>query len=196
MKNKTVKRILTMLFVSAVGISFAACSKKQESETTAETPVETSSETSEESSEEASAETGIPNPWQTFETKKSAEEYAGFAIEVPEAVSDNCKAASFSVMNGDKKLLQVVYQDGDYEIVVRKSQDVGQDVSGVYGLELAETTQRNGVEMKTYNAPEISDTPDAVLTVFDYNGYAWSLYAQNGYPKGIADEFLNAVFQD
>lgn len=170
------KKLLTMALCLMTVLSLVGCGAKQEAQ--------------------ASGELQIQNPWKTFENLADAEEYAGFALGMPETVSDTYKAVSYSVMAGENSLLQVVYQDGEYEVVVRKSQDVGQDISGVYGLEKEETVERNGVTVKICRPVDNAETENAVLEIFDYAGFAWSLYAPNGYWGDSGEDFLIAVFND
>lgn len=170
------KKLLTMAICFMIVLPLVGCAAKQEPQ--------------------VSGELQIQNPWKNFENLEEAEKYAGFKLGIPETVSDTYKAVSYSVMAGESSLLQVVYQDGEYEVIVRKSQDVGQDISGVYGLENEETVERNGVTIKICRPADNAETPDAVLAVFDYAGFAWSVYAPNGYWGDSGEEFLIAVFND
>ena len=168
------KRIIVLLMSATLAFVLTACGAKAEPQTPSEVQ--------------------IINPWQTFGDRKSAEEQAGFALAMPETVADTYKTVSYSVLNDDKPILQVEYQDGDYTVEIRKSRSVGQDISGVYGLENAETLERNGVTIRIYRPSDDSETPNAVLTLIDYNGFAWSIYAPNGYWGDSGEDFLNAIF--
>ena len=135
---------------------------------------------------------GIANPWQTFETLAEAEAAAGFKLGMPETVG-SYKVSAYRVMNGEKPLFEVIYTDGDQKIDARKSQGEGQSISGVYGLGSAETAEIKGVSVKTSRASDKSETPNAVLTEFDFDGCSWSVYAPGGWSDETRAAFLSAI---
>ena len=167
------KRIIAFVISIFMVFSFAACGAKPEPQ--------------------AAPGAQIANPWLTFETLQSAEEKAGFALGMPEVISDSYEAVSFCVLNSEDPILQVVYQDDDLSVEVRKAPGAGQDISGVYGFEEADSSDRNGVTVKTYWPADQSETPNASVTTFDYNDFSWSLYAPNGYWGDSCVEFLTAI---
>lgn len=135
----------------------------------------------------------IANPWQSFATLSDAEAAAGFPLGMPETIAESYKVSSFRVMHDPQPLLEVVYHDESYEVAVRKAPGEGQDISGVYGFAPADTGSRNGITIEFYRPAGQSETQDAVITKFDFDGYSWSLYAPNGYWGDSCEDFLNAV---
>ena len=170
------KRLMTVFAILVLVFALSACVSKTE--------------------KQASTEDQIPNPWHSFETLKSAEEYAGYELGIPETIADTYKAVSYSVMDGEKTILQVHYQDEDFEVIIRKSRDVGQDISGVYGFTKTDISEYEGTMIQFYRPSDKSETPNAVLNIFDYNGFAWSIYAQNGFWGDSGRDFLIAVFEE
>lgn len=135
----------------------------------------------------------IANPWQSFDSLEEAEKAAGFTSEMPEVIADTYKATAFQVMQGENPLLEIIYQDDEFEVYVRKALGEGQDISGVYGFDLADTLDRNGVKVNYFRPTEKSDTPNSVVTEFDCGGYSWSFFAPKGYWGDSGEDFLNAV---
>ena len=143
---------------------------------------------------EDSSALNMANPWKTCGSLKDAEELAGFELGMPEQIAGSYRAEEFSVMNGELTILQVVYRDDDITVTVRKAPGAGQDISGVYGFEKVADADRNGVAIEVYWPADTSEMPNASLTIFDLDGYSWSLYAPKGYWGDSCDDFLRAVF--
>ncbi len=137
----------------------------------------------------------VMNPWQSFDTLAEAEESAGVALGMPETIAGTYKAVSFRVLTGDKPMLEVIYEDADCRVTVRKVKGKGREISGVYGFEHTETVKRGGAKIKTYRPLGDAENPNAVLHTFDYDGCSWSLYAPEGYSGDSCEDFLNAVFE-
>lgn len=125
------------------------------------------------------------NPWVSHNTLAEAERAAGFPLSMPEEIG-NFRAASFRVMNG--RLLEVIYRNGDSEVILRKQAGEGQDLSGVYEAFEKETVYQTG---SSWIISRIWDT--TILDLVDSDGYSWSLYAPGGYPGDSHGCFLNAL---
>lgn len=165
------KRAFLLTLCLVIGLTFIGCGKSDAPQNTAQ----------------------LANPWQSFDSLDEAETDVGFALEMPQVIAGSYTASAFRVMHGEKSLLEVIYQDEDFEVVIRKAQGEGQDISGVYGFELTGTNERNGVEVGYYRPAGESETPNAVVIEFDCDGFSWSAYAPKGYWGDSCEDFLNAV---
>lgn len=134
---------------------------------------------------EASQTVQLANPWRSFATLGEAETAAGITFSVPEKV-ETFHAESFRVMNG--QLLEAVYQDGDYEVIVRKQLGEGQDISGVFETFATETVYQTG---NSWIITRVSEKK--MLDMIDSGGFSWSVYAPNGYPGDAHGDFLDVI---
>ena len=73
----------------------------------------------------------IGNPWSEWTSLKEAEHAAGFPLHLPETIADTYTALHYRTMDGDMKLLEVVYSDSEDEVTIRKAKGEDQDISGV-----------------------------------------------------------------
>ena len=119
------------------------------------------------------------NPWKSFETMKEAEEAVGFSFGLSENILESYQAVSFRAMNGE--LMEVLYQNGDFEVCVRKKVGAGEDISGDYNK--YDTTSETKVNDATITYYRNEKTP-AQRHVISYQEFSWSLVAPNGYPEG------------
>lgn len=70
----------------------------------------------------------IPNPWKDYESLKDAQDAAGFKVKLPKKISGYKKSVIQAI---DKEMLQVFYEKGDAEILIRKAPEAqGKDISG------------------------------------------------------------------
>lgn len=128
----------------------------------------------------------IANPWKSFDTLAEAEAAAGLDFPIPETVSDSYRAETFRVMNGE--LLEVIYRDGDLEVVARMQSGEGQDLSGVYeSFVFTETWGEKGASVT------LKHTKDGCLMLISRDDASYSLYAPKGFAGDSAEDFLNAV---
>lgn len=128
----------------------------------------------------------IGNPWVDYDTLNEAEEACGFNSPLPLTVAGSYTAQSFRVMNGE--LLEVVYRDGEFEVMVRICPGENQDISGVY--EEADTVEEMSVNGITVTVKNIDCS---VLHLISADGCSYCLYAPNGYQDSAAMEFLNFI---
>lgn len=70
----------------------------------------------------------IPSPWKDYESLKDAQDAAGFKVKLPKKISGYKKSVIQAI---DKEMLQVFYEKGDAEILIRKAPEAqGKDISG------------------------------------------------------------------
>lgn len=122
------------------------------------------------------ANTGMQNPWNYFDSLSEAEDAAGFSLDLPEVIDDSYKATAFGVMDGEMVILEVVYENKNAEVIVRKARGEGNDISGVYGDCEA-------------------DVAEEMLLKMDYDGYSWSFYAPEPLEEGGFEQFTEALYE-
>jgi len=126
------------------------------------------------------------NPWKEYASLAEAEDAVGFTLDLPEDVG-GYEATTFRVMGG--ALLEVTYQKGDTQVVVRKQAGEGEDLSGVY---------------ETFRDVSSFDYFDGVITqkrrrdchvmLIDKGGYSHSFY----FPTEWVEEytaFIDVMFE-
>ena len=137
----------------------------------------------------------IGNPWSEWTSLKEAEHAAGFPLHLPETIADSYTALHYRTMDGDMKLLEVVYSDSEDEVTIRKAKGEDQDISGVYGYDQCETQEWNNGEPVTFcTTTETADKVHPVRILLSHDGYSWSIYAPNGFEGNSYQGFLNAIF--
>ena len=132
--------------------------------------------------------TAIGNPWSDWETLKEAEDTVGFSFGLPEIIADSYEAVAFRTLNGE--LIEVIYQDEDLEVRVRKQKGEGQDISGDYtDYETVTEGQFGDGLITTYH----NSGDHAVKQTISAHEYSLSLTAPNGYWGDSNADFLNAI---
>ena len=127
----------------------------------------------------------IGNPWKTYDTLAEAEKTAGFEFGIPETVLDYT-ACVFRVMSDS--LIEVRYQCGDLEVLVRKQAGEDQDISGDYTQYTSETvTDLEGGWVK------VRTDGTAVSALISYSGYSWSIYSAEGLSDEAQNCFISAI---
>ena len=167
--KKTIVIILFCLIVSSV---FIGCEQRAVAQ-------ETISQT-----------TAIGNPWSDWVTLEEAEDAVGFSFELPETIAGSYEAIAFRTLNDE--LIEVIYQDEDWEIRVRKQKGEGQDISGDYTQYDTITEAQFGEGLiTTYQ----NSNDNALRQMISCEGYTWSLTAPNGYWGDSNADFLNAILK-
>ena len=123
------------------------------------------------------------NPWQSYETLQEAQNAVGFSLGMAEDL-DGWQAVEFRVMNAS--LLELICQKEGRAVRLRKA--IGsEDISGDYN---------------TYESVTLAEYPNASVTLRDNKGilvftdeYSWSVYCEDGFAEGEAEQFLNAILQ-
>lgn len=70
----------------------------------------------------------IPSPWKDYESLRDAQDAVGFKVKLPKKISGYKKSVIQAI---DKEMLQVFYEKGDAEILIRKAPEAqGKDISG------------------------------------------------------------------
>ena len=144
-------------------------------------------------SEQAYAE--LTNPWDEWKTLEEAEKAVGFEFGLPTVMTDSYKAESFKTLNDE--LIEVVYRDDDYEVIVRKQKGEGQDISGDYN----EYLEHGNHERSGATIEQICGLPDKEpfypgKTLISYDGFSWSLVAPKGYWGDSQEDFFIAILND
>ena len=134
--------------------------------------------------------TAIGNPWSDWDSIEAAEAATGFPFGLPEVITDSYKAVTYRTMNNE--LIEVIYQDEDFEVRVRKQKGEGQDISGDYNSYDTFTEEKRNGGMVTTNQNTGNQT---VKQIISYNGYSWSITASNGFWGDSNADFLNAIFE-
>lgn len=168
------KKITLLFLLFAVLISGCAA-EAEPAETTAEGP----------------GNLQLGNPWSAYDTLEAAESASGLKWPLPETVAGSYQAESFRVMSGS--VLEVIYRDQNFEVVVRLTEGEGQDISGVYTAypKSERIEYDNGLLTVQYGAEDGS-----CLHLISGGGYSCSLYAPNGYWGDSCADFLNSAFRD
>ena len=132
--------------------------------------------------------TAIGNPWSDWASIEEAEAATGFAFGLPDVIADSYGAVAYRTLNHE--LIEVIYKDEDLEVRVRKQKGEGQDISGDYNsYDTFTEEKRNGGMVTTYQ----NSSTHAVKQIISYNGYSWSLTAENGFWGDSNADFLNAI---
>ena len=145
-------------------------------------------------SEQAYAE--LTNPWDEWKTLEEAEKAVGFEFGLPTVMTDSYKAESFKTLNDE--LIEVVYRDDDYEVIVRKQKGEGQDISGDYNEYLEHGNhERSGAGIEWFWGLSDNKTPfNPSKTLISYDGFSWSLVAPKGYWGDSQEDFFIAILKD
>ena len=118
----------------------------------------------------------IGNPWVEYDTLAEAEAAVGFSFPLEETVEGSYIAEAFRVCNGE--LLEVIYRDDTFKVIVRMKAGEHEDISGVYEefdhTEPFETEVASGVL-------KYDDGGYHQLKLMIFDGYSYSFYAPNGY---------------
>ncbi len=93
---------------------------------------------------EQGGQTQVANPFVTCETLDEAEKLAGFTITVPERI-ENSSERIFRAMEG--QLLEIIYMNGEEEIVRIRKAHGSDDISGDYN-QYTDTTELTVGEVK------------------------------------------------
>ena len=126
------------------------------------------------------------NPWTNYDTVAEAEEVAGFEFK---SIRD-AEINSTSVMKTDEiQLIQGTFYDGENEISVRKSTQLG-DNSGVYGEFVVEEIDRDGTSITLKGEGD-----KFFLAYWDKDGYSYSILCGTAVSKEILDTYINVVFE-
>jgi hypothetical protein len=115
-----------------------------------------------------------------------AEEVAGFEFKSIREAEIN----STDVMKTDDiQLIQATFYDGENEISIRKSTQLG-DNSGVYGDFVVEEIDRDDTVITLKG-----ESDKYFLAHWDKNGYSYSILCSTAVSKEILDTYINVVFE-
>ena len=132
----------------------------------------------------------IGNPWSDWDSIEEAESVIGFSFGLPEVIADSYTAVSIRTLNTE--LIEVVYRAESFEVCVRKQKGEGQDISGDYNnYETCTETDYNGGTITSYH----NSNNDAVKQLISYQGYSWSLVAQNGFWGDSNWDFVSKIWE-
>ena len=185
--RRTKMAVLGMMMV----LSMTACAGKAETksigaeitvqETTAEEMTTETVKADRGESEESMI--GMPNPYTDHGTLKEAEEDAGFKIQIPDEIR-GVKAVAFR--NLGTEMLEVIYYDGDAEVVRVRKGTGEDDISGDYNVyEIEEAVDVTGTQVTLKGSAD-----GYALAVWNEGGYA---YAVSVTKKITKDEILQIV---
>ena len=137
-------------------------------------------------SEAAQIQMQIANPWKSYDSMDAAKAASGLDFPLPDLVAEIYAAETYRVMNG--QLMEVVYRNGDDQVIVRMQTGEDQDISGVYGqADSTETTEIGGTTITT------TYMGTACIHLIYGNGTSFSLYAPNGYQGDACSIFLSYI---
>lgn len=132
----------------------------------------------------------LGNPWVSYETLTEAEAVVGFSLGLPETVAGSYQAESFRVMNG--QVLEVIYHDDSFRVIVRKTPGEGQDISGVYTEYAVVKSYEFDGGITTVKYTPGNEDP-SWLHLISVGGYSYSFYAPNGYWGDSNTDFLGPI---
>ena len=133
----------------------------------------------------------IGNPWSNWNTIEEAEAVVGFSFGLPEVIADSYSVVSIRTLNN--KLIEVVYQNGDFKVCVRKQKGEGQDISGDYNkYETCTVENYNGGTITNY----YNSNDNAVKQIISYKEYSWSLVALNGCGEASVWDFVSKIWEE
>lgn len=145
-------------------------------------------------SDPAPAETTIPtqqmqiaNPWKAYASIAEAEAATGLTFPLPDVVAGSYTAESFRVLNDS--LMEIIYLDNTFEIIVRMQAGEDLDLSGIYEtFKSTETIEINGATVT------VKTTEKGCLHLISKDGYSYSLYAPNHYWGDSNADFLSYIY--
>lgn len=141
--------------------------------------------------EQTSQTTMIGNPWSNCDSIEEAEAVVGFEFGLPEMIAGNYEAVTVHTLKNE--LIEVVYQAGDSKVCIRKQKGEGQDISGDYNT--YETSTESNHECGAVITESYNSSNSAIKQLVSYNGYSWSLVAQDGYLKDSQSDFMNQILE-
>ncbi len=134
----------------------------------------------------------IPNPIVYVDTIDEAIQKAGFEITVPDTIS-GYEMSSISVYELEEgNMIQVIYEDGDNEISLRKQKMTGEnptDISGVY------------ISYDSYEEMSVGDVvvsmngegENVFVATWIDGTYDYSMYASSGISSGVVYEIVSVM---
>lgn len=127
----------------------------------------------------------IPSPFIDYSTMDEASAAAGFSLNTPEKIA-GYKRELISVISND--MIQVVYQDGEKSLYIRKAAGSG-DISGDYNSYEENKTVKIG-EVKA----EMRGMDGKVSTaVWTEEGFAYSVYAASPVSMEMMKDIIQSV---
>lgn len=128
----------------------------------------------------------IANPWRDWETLSEAEAAVGFSLGIPTELG-GFRATVFRTL--EQELLEVIYEDGDRQVCVRKSPQEQQDISGDYTqYDRREEQQQGDAQLILYG----DETHTGKILIYR-PGFSWALLSPDGYPGDSGEDFIRAV---
>ena len=131
----------------------------------------------------------LPDPWHDFETLEEAEAFAGFSCGFPRRVAVRYRAVRYRATEDVIEILYQYEEDPHFEVVVRKSDRAGRDISGDYNHYNAVAA----FELEKGRRISRRDDLYGCLDLVFWDDGSYSFYAQNGYPSNAFTAFLNLV---
>lgn len=159
------KRLLLVTVTVALGLSLVACGAPAGSD-----------------SPEPESSTGgglggnvqLANPFTDHETLADAEEAAGFTLTLPDPMPDWVEQTVYRSMGTD--MLEVIGEGAENQLRIRKGPASEGSISGVsQSFDVTTDTNINGIDVTICGTEEKS-----YLAEWQADGYAYSLYAENG----------------
>lgn len=132
--------------------------------------------------------TMIGNPWKDYDSIEDAEAAVGFELNINPKIA-NYEISSIRTMNNI--MLEVVYSNGNNQVIVRKQHQEGEDISGDYNEYdvCSEEIYKNGTIIKYFNSYN-----GAIKKIISNDGYSWSIIAPNGYLDQSENQFIDEIF--
>lgn len=160
------KKILTILLTMLCIVSLEACTKKENTEETT---------TNKDSDNET-----IANPWTYVDTLEEASKLAGFDLTVPEDINYEEITSIGYWEDGEEKLIEVQYGDGNSAIRKAITDEEG-DITGVYE-EYSHGGMVEGTSVSYYTF-EGSDEHIVNKVYWTDGDYKLSLYSKDGFSE-------------
>lgn len=131
----------------------------------------------------------IPNPWKDYTSVKEAEDAAGFSVKLPKKINGYTKDAIQAI---DGSILQVIYKNGDKEILIRKALvSQGKDISGDYNA--YDVTKKVTVKGKQGKVTIKGTDKKKKLAVWSNKTYSYSLYTSAGMSQKALIKLIKQV---
>jgi hypothetical protein len=164
------KKFVVFLLCAAAVFSFTACGKDTGRE-----------------NQLGGSNAQIPNPFVDLKTVDEAKELTGFDLVVGDNLPEGFERTDVRVM--DKKMIELIYRNGEAEIRVRKAKGED-DISGDYG----EYTETNTVTAGDYEVSTKGNNGKVNVAVLSSGGYAYSVTANGeGLDSGAAVDLITSI---
>lgn len=131
----------------------------------------------------------IPNPWKDYTLVRDAEDAAGFSVKLPKKINGYKKDVIQAI---DGEILQVFYQNGEKEILIRKALvSQGKDISGDYNT--YDVIQKVSVKGKKGKITIKGTQEKKYLAIWNNGTYSYSISTSAGMSKKALIKLVKQV---